>query len=666
LTTVPGTAQPVDVIILADESGSMLKYPNEITGMQQAATQIVDAEWSPQSRIAIDGFGSAPPGGQSTQAAIDQYCPLTAVDSSAARTALARCAAEIKGRSLQQGYNTDFAAALQQASEVLSGSRAAGHLPLVFFMTDGQLDEGPDSPYVPKGVNDPFGTIGDRNAQALITAPSTGLLAQLRGIGAEIWPVGFGDAGRLTSAKDELSLFAADGAQNGCPAGSGAQPSPKFIPPTVSSDQETQDIQTDLIAAFAEARCAAAEPPIWSPLPAGSAVSKTVTISPLATYASIIVDKGNSQVIVTYKDPAGQKFTDTSPGGQGASAVGGVLFGPQQSGQPDQAALETLQLEDPAPGPWTVTFTDPKGVAAQEVGLSAIWQGEVTLEPTDQQVGDPGHQYTLAVQPVVRSARVQPSELSMFIGQFMVTWPGGQSVTKPAHLDTTKGSPTYGDFTATVTVPQNLNGRANVNFTGAAPAVQGEASTSFLVRPGGGIVVALQNTSGRTVAPGGTLQINGTINANGQTGSKIVFALAGLGNGVDASLKSPFGQVTVPSGQQSITLTIYFDPKARLGPATGTIQWAPGGQGTPPPSDFLSASSLDLTIAYPAPPLTSHPWFWVIVALLAAVILVLLVRWLMVWRAWTIHVRGPIATAGSGTEWEIPGDSPGTDPWKQL
>jgi hypothetical protein len=196
--------------------------------------------------------------------------------------------------------------------------------------------------------------------------------------------------------------------------------------------------------------------------------------------------------------------------------------------------------------------------------------------------------------------------------------------------------------------------------------VQGEASTSFLVRPGGGIVVALQNTSGRTVAPGGTLQINGTINANGQTGSKIVFALAGLGNGVDASLKSPFGQVTVPSGQQSITLTIYFDPKARLGPATGTIQWAPGGQGTPPPSDFLSASSLDLTIAYPAPPLTSHPWFWVIVALLAAVILVLLVRWLMVWRAWTIHVRGPIATAGSGTEWEIPGDSPGTDPWKQL
>jgi hypothetical protein len=176
-----------------------------------------------------------------------------------------------------------------------------------------------------------------------------------------------------------------------------------------------------------------------------------------------------------------------------------VLFGAQQSGQPDQAALETLQLEDPTPGPWTVTFTDPKGVAAQQVGLSVIWQGQVTLEPTDQQVGDPGHQYTLAVQPVVRSARVQPSELGGFTGQFMVTWPGGQSVTKAARLDTTNGSPTYGDFTATVTVPQGVNGRANVIFTGAAPGVQGEASTAFLVRPGGGIGVTLDALRRRAV-----------------------------------------------------------------------------------------------------------------------------------------------------------------------
>ena len=657
--TVPGTAQPVDVVILADESGSMLSYPNEITGMQQAATQIVDAEWSPQSRIAIYGFGSAPPGGQSAQAAIDQYCPLTALDSSTARAALARCAAEIKARPARQGNNTDFAAALQQADEVLGASQAAGHLPLIFFMTDGQLDVGPDSPYIPRGVSDPAGTIGDSNAQALITARSTGLLAQLRGIGAEIWPVGFGDAGKLTKARDELSLFAAGGAQNGCPAGSGARPGPEFISPAVPSDQVTQDIQTDLIAAFAEARCATVEGPGWFPLPAGSKITKTVTISPLATYASIIVDKGSPQVIVTYKDPAGQKFTDTSPGGQGASAVGGALIGAQQSGQPDQAALETLQLENPAPGRWTVTFTDPKGVGGQEVGLWVIWQGEVTLEPTDQQVGDPGHQYTLAVQPVVRSARVQPSELGTFTGQFTVTWPGGQSVTVPARLDTAKGSLTYGDFTAPVSIPQGLRrGRATVSFTGAAPGVQGEASTGFLVQPGGGIVVTLENTSGLTVPPGGILQVNGTITANRQTGSKIVFALADLKNGVDASLTSPFGSVRVPSGQQRITLKIHFGKNTRLGLATGTIQWAPADQGTPAPSDFLSAASLDVTIAYPP----SHWWIWPIVGLLAAVLLVLLVRVLMIWRARIKHLR-PLTTAGPDTTWDPPPDSPGTDHW---
>jgi hypothetical protein len=255
---------------------------------------------------------------------------------------------------------------------------------------------------------------------------------------------------------------------------------------------------------------------------------------------------------------------------------------------------------------------------------------------------------------------VQPSELGTFTGQFMVTWPGGQSVTQPARLDTAKGSPTYGDFTATVTVPQNLNGSADLNFTGASPGVQGVASTSFPVRPGGGIVVTLANTSGRTVSPGGTLQINGTIDANGQAASTIIFVLAGLGKGVEASLKSPPGKVPVHSGQQQISLTISVGPKARLGPATGTIQWAPApaGQGTPPPSDFLAATSLDLTIAFPAPPLTSHPWFWLIVGLAVAVFLVLLAWRLRIRQAIRVHVN-PLAAAGPDVNWDLGSDSPG-------
>jgi von Willebrand factor type A domain len=651
----PSTPQPVDVVILADESGSMLTYKNEITGMQQAATQIVNSEWSPESRIAIYGFASAPPGGRLSSAAIDQYCGLTALSSPGARTTLDQCAADIKGRTTAaEGWNTDFAAALQQAYQTLAASRAAGRLPLVFFMTDGMLDEGPSSPYVPKGVSDPQGQAGDQAAQALITEPN-GLLAQLKNAGAEIWPVGFGQAD-----KAELSLFAGGGAQSGCPAGSGVNPQPTIVPPTVGGAQETQDIQSALIKAFAEARCAVLVAPPPAPLCTGCSVHKTVTVSELATTATFIVDKGAPGVIVTYQDPAGRKFSDTSSAGQGASAVGGVLTGGRQSGQADQSVLETLLVDNPTPGPWTVTFTDPPGVPATEVGLSLIWQGAVSLEFTDQQVGDPGQQYTLAVQPVVRSARVPASALTGFTGQFTVTWPGGHSVTEPARLDTSTGTVTSGDFTARVPVPLGLNGTATAVFTGAAPGVQGQEDTSFPVRPGGGLTVTLNNTSGERVSPGGTLQIPGTIDTHGQPGTSIVFALSGLSNGVDASLTSPFGAMRVPSGRVPVTLKIHFDGKARLGKATGTIQWAPSGQDSAP-SDWLSPASLDVIIAYPPLPPWSKWWFWLIIGIAAAVILAVLG-----WRIWTWWI-GKISDPGDGDSadsWgQLATDGPGHENW---
>jgi hypothetical protein len=656
-----GTGPSVDVVILGDESGSMLDNANEFVGMEQAATQIVDLEWSPQSRIAIYGFGSAPPG-KPASTAIDQYCPLTALDSPGARGTLIRCAAEIQARTA--GNNTDFAQALQQAYEALARSRAAGHLPLVFFMSDGALDEGPNSSYA-HGASDPNGAIGNSAAQALITAPSTGWLARLRGIGAEVWPIRFGSAPKGENAPDgqaELALFAAGGAQNGCPAGDGANPRVTPIPPADTGEQERQDFQTALIAAFAEARCAVVEQPGCSTLSAGSTVPRTVTISELATNASITVDKGSPQAVATFRDPRGDTFTDTSPGGQGASVVGGVLIGAQQYGQHDQLALETLQLQDPAPGPWQVTFRDPAGVAPQRVCLSVVWQGELGLQFTDQQVGDPGHSYTLAVQPVVRSARVPASELGGFTGQFQVTWPGGQAVTVPARLDTATTSPTSGDFTASVLVPQGLNGQAHVIFTGAASGVQGATDTAFPVRPGGGLIITLDNTSGDLVQPGHDLTINGTVNTNGQPGTSILFALAGLKDGVDASLTSPFGQFRVPSGQLPITLTIHFDKKARPGRATGTIQWAPADQGTPAASDYLSAASLDVVIGYPPPPVTSQWWLWLIIALAAAGMLAFLGWRLVIWAA----QRGlpPLPETAPDIYRRPPGPPSDRDPWK--
>lgn len=610
-----GGAQPVDVVILADESGSMQQFPNEIQGEQQAATQIVQEEWSVQSQVAIYGFGSAPPE-TPTQAAIDQYCEPTQL-TDAGRARLAQCAAEIKPRTQARGFNTDFAAALEQAKTVL-GAAPPGSLPLVFILTDGKLDVGPDSSYAPKGLSPAQSdTVGNAKAQADITNPATGILGQLKKAGAEIWPVGFGSAD-----KGELSLFAHGGAQSACPAGSGSVPSVAIVPPGVTGTTETEAIQTKVLGAFADARCAVLDQVSWFQLPAGGSVTKTVDISELATFGSLIVDKGDPRVVVGYTDPAGHKVSDNTGTGQpSGSFPDGTSYALGGGGQ---SPLESLRLTNPDPGPWKVTFTDPPGVLAQTVGLALVWEGEVQLEFVSQQVGDPGHRYQLAVQPTVRSRPVPASALGALTMSFAVTWPGGTAVTGPARLDKASG-----DFTAQPLIPAGVGtGSAHVTVTAASPGVQGEAAASFPVRPGGGLTVTLDLPRGKRVAPGTRVMVNATIDTNGAPATRILFSLGGLSDGVNATIAQPSGVIQVNSGRQTIPVTISFGQPNRLGPALGTIRWAPAEQGTP--SDWLAFDSLDVDIEYPPTPIYEQPWPWGVLAgaLLAMLIFFLLRRWL--------------------------------------
>jgi len=118
---------------------------------------------------------------------------------------------------------------------VLGAPQAVNRLPLVFILTDGQLDVGQNSPYSGWPSSD---AAGNAAAQKLITDPSTGILHELRDIGAGIWPVGFGQAD-----KGELSLFAGGGAQNDCPAGSGATPEAAIVPPSVTGSAENREVE---------------------------------------------------------------------------------------------------------------------------------------------------------------------------------------------------------------------------------------------------------------------------------------------------------------------------------------------------------------------------------------------------------------------------------------
>jgi hypothetical protein len=596
-------AQPVNVVILADESGSMQQFPDEVSGERQAAAQIVQEEWSPESQIAIYGFGSAPERrGAQPQSAIDQYCGPTELTGNAARAKLAQCAAEITPRTRGRGYNTDFAAALTQAKTVLGAPQAVSRLPLVFILTDGQLDVGPDSPYSgwPSSA-----AAGNAAAQKLITDPSAGILHQLRGIGAEIWPVGFGQADQR-----ELGLFARGGAQNDCPPGSGATPVAAIVPPRVTGSAETEDIQSKLIGAFAEARCAALGQSIWAHLPAGGSVEETVTISQLATLGALVVDKGDPRVEVTFTDPGKHKVSSNTPDGQSAGSIDGASYA--LTAEP-QSPLETLRLDNPQPGPWHVTFTDPPGVPAQMVGLSVVWQGEVQLEFVNQRIGDPGQPYQLAVQPAVRSAPVPASALRGLTSGFEVSWPGGQVARVKAHPDA------GGDLIARVTVPQGLNGTARVTATAAAPGVQGQATAAFQVRPGGGLTVSLNIPRGTTVAPGSTVTAQATADTNGLPATSIVFSLGGLSDGVDATIVSPTQPEQVGSGRQTFPVTIRIGRHTRLGPALGTVRWAPAGQGTVAPPDWLAVDSLDVNIEYPPAPVWEQWWLWLVIVAAVAV-----------------------------------------------
>jgi hypothetical protein len=126
--------------------------------------------------------------------------------------------------------------------------------------------------------------------------------------------------------------------------------------------------------------------------------------------------------------------------------------------------------------------------------------------------------------------------------------------------------------------------------------------------------VNLNIPAGTTVAPGGTMTVNGTIDTNGAPATSIMFSLSGLNDGVEATLASPRGVVQVVSGNQPVTVAIHFYPGTRLGPALGTIQWAPAGQATAASPDWLAVDSLDVVVAYPPTPLPAEWWFWAAIA----------------------------------------------------
>ena len=585
-------AKPVNVVILADESGSMLHYPDEITGEQQAAIEIVQAAWSPYSQIAMYGFGSAPPTrGASPSQAVDKLCGLTELNTMDNLNTLTRCANLIAPRRQPGEDNTDFAAALTEAENVLSAPDPLHRVPLVFILTDGMLDVGANSPYAPWPSSDQAGNVA---AQQKLTGI---ILPEMKSLGIQIWPVGFGQADQ-----GELSKLARGGAQvnPNCPAGSGGAPQRTVVPPRLTGAAEAEQIQQQLLRAFAAASCGTINPGPWHTLPPGGHITVPVTIDPLTTLGSIIVNKGDPRVAVSYTDPDGGAVSDNTTNAQAAGVLHGAAYVLTTGGT--QSRQEALRLDGPVPGQWKVTFTNPSAVA-QTVGVSVVWQGQVFPDITfsPRQIGDSGHPLQIQVKPAIRSAPVPASELSRLTVGLTVQWTqGGAPQRVAAKLDQATG-----EFVGTVKVPSGRKGTAVVTAVVQERGVQGTAVTKVGYQPGGGMSVDLNIPPGIRVSPGGTLSETAIVDNVGQPATSIEFSLAGLGDGVDAWIARPSGAVTIGSGQVPVPVTIRFAAGTPRGQALGTVQWTVVGSDIP-----NSAAYLDVTVEPPPTPWYEQWWPW--------------------------------------------------------
>lgn len=590
-------AKSVNVVILADESGSIAQTPNALAGERQAAIEIIQAAWSPSSQIAVYGFGSAPSGrGATASEAVDELCRLTELNTSTNLTSLTRCANLIAPRTRPGEGNTDFAAALMQAQSVLNAPDPLHRVPLIFILTDGMLDVGPNSPYLPR----PSTTAqGDNAAQQQLTGT---ILPSLRQFGAEVWPLGFGQAN-----KKELDTFAAGGAQFNryCAADTRAVPKLTVVPSKFTGTQETQKIEDGLLRAFAAATCGTVSPGPWQTIRPGGSVRVPVNIDPLTEFGSIVVNKGSPRVEVTYTDSDGGSISD-NPANSGRTSLHSEAYALGTGGS--LSTQEALHLQNPVPGQWTVTFTNTSPIP-QTVGVSVVWQGQVEPEiKFVPQIGDSGKPLTIQVEPAIYSSPVPAQDLARLTVSVTVQWAGSSApISEIPKLDRANGY-----FVAKVLVPSGRSGVAVVTATVQEPGAQGTRVAKLSYQPGGGLSVDLNFPTGKRVSPGGSLTETATVNNLGLPGTSIEFSLADLGNGVDAQI-APSGPVKIGSGRKTVPVTISFGTHSRPGQTRGTIQWRVVNSGIE-----NTAAYLNLDVA-PAPaPLYEKWWPWTVLAVLVA------------------------------------------------
>jgi hypothetical protein len=539
-----GTANvaALDVVMLVDESGS--ETPAKVADEKQTAGTIVQTMLNPRSRVTVIGFGGVN-NVVAGQSPVDVTCQPTIASGAQNLSYLASCVGQLHRRSEQQGDDTDYAAALQQAMGYFAPGSAitppspSGALKVVLMMTDGAVDVARDPAYTHNGLSWQEGEQQAINEQ----------LATARTDGAQIWPLGFGtDTGPLPEpqALSYLNNMAQGGASTTCDSRTVSKPHAVWV-------NSPSDAINALDELYAEAGC------LGSSTDHGQAtgtqpVDLHVTIPAIASDAAISVDRTNPGIQVLFYPPG-----STTPWSD-ASAISGSANSPVE-------VLHLNSITQADAGTWTIKLTGQPGMASQQVSATVFWQGAVRAIITPVPLtAKPGQRISVTLAVLGPNGPItDPATLKSLVVGITAS---GDGLPSPEQVPVTGagGATGAGGYAGTFTAP---NQEGALTFTGTA-AGYGLYATQFP-----GTVTVSTATAGFTATPafnvattvqdGGSLA--GQVIFTNQTGAARQVKLV-LDSATGTASISPSGAFPVPAGNPpSVPFTVTVDRNAPTGPA---------------------------------------------------------------------------------------------------
>ncbi|MFI1355215.1 VWA domain-containing protein [Streptomyces sp. NPDC020898] len=510
----------VNYVVAVDESASLADA--DMAAEKAAAARIALGDVSSASHVTVFGFAAAEDAGQS---AVDPVCPRTTLDA-AGRETIGACVGKLRKRKANEGTGTDFPSAIRQGVHELTTGTDPLEPRVLFLLTDGKM-EVEDSPK----YGDPAHRAAEGERQLSLA------LKDAAEQGVQIWPLGFGSR----PDQRQLDRIAAGGFQQGCTELPSARPKAEKV-------SGAKDVGTTLERIFAAAHCMRHVP---GPTPQRPPATLEIGISPLATVGSIVVDKGDPEVKITYTDPAGHQVPTSGTYRDSTFELAGGT-----------GTVEALKIVDPLPGVWKVKAEAPEGHRSLPVAVSVLWQGElrgaISMDPPSPQAGD---EVTVTMRLQTREGYEikDPRDYEGLRVRSELTGDGFSPFALTL-TDNGKGKDekaSDGSFTGTAGIPESAAGALKVSATLTAAGLSADTrSEGGRVAPGTlPVTTALDLPAGDTHPGGkvtGTLAVHNTSDAPHTLKLSVTDLKAGLLTVTPAELTLKPGE----SGTRKVTVEV--------------------------------------------------------------------------------------------------------------